>query len=268
MGGWELIWFLIMKEALFETPNFQPADYLRKYVENNREWPYAELVNRIYPVVETIKQRFYDGVFTPWQLERLPVPPIAIEDMRNWKTLATYRLIEDGYGFNDKLTLNEAHLKQIDGIWAWDYGGDWGLYETITHEVCHEWYRRRIDSGHDKHDPVFTGKLSELGIHCNKKGQHTQLADEDKPFGILMKEWLVQKPEEIEPGTVYPFDWWRDGKDKKGGSTLKKWCCPECGLKVRMGIAGDPKLRHHTCEEAAGHPVFLIPGDVYVAKKL
>ena len=23
----------------------------------------------------------------------------------------------------------------------------------------------------------------------------------------------------------------------------------------------------HTCEEAAGHPVFLVPGDVYVAKK-
>jgi hypothetical protein len=34
-----------------------------------------------------------------------------------------------------------------------------------------------------------------------------------------------------------------------------------------MGIAGDPKLRHHTCEETVGHPVFLIPGDVYVAKK-
>jgi hypothetical protein len=35
-----------------------------------------------------------------------------------------------------------------------------------------------------------------------------------------------------------------------------------------MGIAGDPMLRHHACEEAAGRPVFLIPGDVYVAKKM
>jgi hypothetical protein len=34
-----------------------------------------------------------------------------------------------------------------------------------------------------------------------------------------------------------------------------------------MGIAGDPMLRHHTCETAAGYPVFLIPGDVYDAKK-
>ena len=34
-----------------------------------------------------------------------------------------------------------------------------------------------------------------------------------------------------------------------------------------MGIAGDPMLRHHTCETAVGHPVFLIPGDVYIAKK-
>jgi hypothetical protein len=39
------------------------------------------------------------------------------------------------------------------------------------------------------------------------------------------------------------------------------------GLNVRMGIAGDPMLRHYACEEAAGRPVFLIPGDVYVAKK-
>jgi hypothetical protein len=38
-------------------------------------------------------------------------------------------------------------------------------------------------------------------------------------------------------------------------------------MEVRMGVASDPMLRHHTCEEAAGQPVFLIPGDVYVAKK-
>jgi hypothetical protein len=56
-------------------------------------------------------------------------------------------------------------------------------------------------------------------------------------------------------------------KEVKGKSSLKKWTCPQCGLNVRMGIAGYPMLRHHTCETAASHPAFLIPGDVYVAKK-
>ncbi len=68
------------------------------------------------------------------------------------------------------------------------------------------------------------------------------------------------------------MDWFKfliklKGKEVKTKSSLKKWTCPECGLNVRMGIAGDPMLRHDTCETAAGHPVFLIPGDVYDANK-
>jgi hypothetical protein len=27
-------------------------------------------------------------------------------------------------------------------------------------------------------------------------------------------------------------------------------------------------LRHHTIETTEGHPVYLIPGDVYIAKRL
>jgi hypothetical protein len=57
------------------------------------------------------------------------------------------------------------------------------------------------------------------------------------------------------------------GKEEKGKSTLKKWCCPECGMNVRMVIAGYPMLRHHACETKLGRIVFLVPGDVYVAKK-
>jgi hypothetical protein len=34
-----------------------------------------------------------------------------------------------------------------------------------------------------------------------------------------------------------------------------------------MGIVPDPMLRHHPCEEAVSRPLFLIPGDVYVAKE-
>jgi hypothetical protein len=97
------------------------------------------------------------------------------------------------------------------------------------------------------------------------------VAGADEPFSILMKEWGVERPDDV-PKDDRNMDWFKfliklKGKEVKGKSSLKKWTCPECGLNVRMGTAGDPMHRHHTCEVAAGHPVFLIPGDVYVAKK-
>ena len=61
--------------------------------------------------------------------------------------------------------------------------------------------------------------------------------------------------------------WWSTpvNKSKKEGvswqgeienTSIKKWCCPECGMNVRMGYAGDPILQHHTREETTGSPVF------------
>ena len=41
-----------------------------------------------------------------------------------YKTLASYRLVPDGYGMNDKLTLNAKHFVNVDGVWVWDWGGD------------------------------------------------------------------------------------------------------------------------------------------------
>lgn len=63
------------------------------------------------------------------------------------------------------------------------------------------------------------------------------------------------------------IDWFKNGKEIKGKSSLKRWTYPECWLNVRVGIARNPLLRHHACEIAAGRPVFLIPRDVYVAKE-
>lgn len=37
--------------------------------------------------------------------------------------------------------------------------------------------------------------------------------------------------------------------------------------RVRIGIAGDPMLRHHACDTKLGRNVFLVPGDVYVGKE-
>ena len=98
------------------------------------------------------------------------------------------------------------------------------------------------------------------------------MAVADGVFAQLMAELGIERPDDVLTIDGMKIDWFRflsdlEGKERKGTSTLKKWCCPECGLNVRMGVAGDPLLRHHACETAAGRPVFLIPGDVYVAKK-
>jgi hypothetical protein len=104
-------------------------------------------------------------------------------------------------------------------------------------------------------------------------GEGYHLRSADGVFAEFMKELGIHPSEDVVKLPEDPdMDWFRwlikfNGKERKGTSTLKKWCCPECGLNVRMGIAGDPMLRHHACEEAAGRPVFLIPGDVYKAMK-
>ena len=94
----------------------------------------------------------------------------------------------------------------------------------------------------------------------------------DGVFAQLMEELGIERPDDVPRMKEMKIDWFKflsdlDGKESKGRTALKKWCCPECGMNVRMGIVGDPMLRHHTCETELGRQVFLVPGDVYVAKK-
>jgi hypothetical protein len=94
----------------------------------------------------------------------------------------------------------------------------------------------------------------------------------DGVFAKLMDELGIERPDDVPRMEGRKIDWFKllkdqEGKETKGKSTLKKWCCPECGMNVRMGVAGDPLLRHHTCENAERPMVFLIPGDVYDAMK-
>ncbi len=57
---------------------------------------------------DQLKKRFFDGVIAP-DRPPLPVAPLAIENLRNLRTLASYRVVPDEYGLNNKLTLNEQH---------------------------------------------------------------------------------------------------------------------------------------------------------------
>ena len=103
------------------------------------------------------------------------------------------------------------------------------------------------------------------------EGYHLKLAD--GPFEFLMNELGIKPPKEVEnlPDDL-GLDWFKKllddmGKGRKGKSTLKKWCCPECGHKVRIGVSDDPLLRHQTFENPDCRPIFLVSGNVYVPKK-
>ena len=65
-----------------------------------------------------------------------------------------------------------------------------------------------------------------------------------------MNELGIEKPPE-PPSKKANWFWGladKDGKKRKRGkSTLNKWVCPECNLKVRIGIKGNPELVHTPC---------------------
>ena len=97
------------------------------------------------------------------------------------------------------------------------------------------------------------------GIGC-----HTRLAD--GTFALLMKELGVAPPileENPDDLDIDWFKWFLDtlGKSRKNTSTLHKWTCPECGLNARIGITGNPEIRHEPCEQKTGHPVFFVQAD-------
>lgn len=246
-----------MKEQLIVRTDPQPI--IRKNAEQNREWPYKTVADLWYPRLEEIKRRFFDGVLKPWDISPLPKLPIAIENMRNYRVLASYKLVPDGYGLNDKLTLNSDHFIIENNSWVWDYGGDWGLAETIVHEVAHGWHKHKGKTK-PSHNKEFTNKLLELGIHCDEQGCHPQVAEENSPFGILMKEWGISRPEMQDTKGEDWFWLWaeKEGKGRKGKSSLYNWVCPDCGIHARMGIKGDPELVHDPCSLKKGEKVFFV----------
>lgn len=246
------------KGTLIDPANPQPL--IRQNAEKNRAWEFQPVADKWYPIAEEIKKTLFDGVFTLERTSPLPSPPIAVEDMRNYRTLASYRIVPDGYGINDKLTLNAQHFVNKEGIWVWDWGGDWGLAETITHELAHEKHKHWGNTPPD-HGKYFRKLLLDLGIYCTPNGSHYRPAEEGKPFAILMHRIGIQRPENEK---VLPekskVSYWepKDERKKRGRSTLHKWICPDCGLAARIGVGKDPKLVHDVCSEAKGEKVFLV----------
>jgi hypothetical protein len=250
-----------------------PKPEIRKNAEIARDWEYSEDAKYLYGMAVLFKDRFLDPILHT-NRSRLPDPVISFDNLRNIRTLAAYTLHRNPQGLLDEITFNTEHYEDREDKKAWRFG-KWAQLETLLHEQVHLWQQNfgeePVKPNRVYHNKEFVEKCESLGLHpMSVKGCHVAVAD--GVFAQLMEELGIERPDMPPTMDALKIDWFKflsglEGKKQKGKSTLKKWVCPECGLNVRMGIAGDPMLRHHTCETAVGHPVFLIPGYVYVAKK-
>ena len=257
------------KGVLIESNNPQPE--VRRNAETARDWEYADEAAYLYRMAVNFKDRFLDPVLLT-DRRRLPDPVISFTNLRNKNTLAAYTFARNPQGLLYQITMNTEHYieEEKDGkkVRAWSFGR-WAQLETLLHEQVHLWQQNfGMDSfkpGKSHHNKEFVTKCEDLGLHLMPGvGCHTRLAD--GPFALMMKELGIEPPDISQKPDDINFDWFKWfldslGKGKKGTSTLKKWTCPECGLNVRIGIKGNPEIRHEPCEQESGHAVFFVQAD-------
>jgi hypothetical protein len=261
---------------LIETADPQPA--VRKNAEIARDWEYASEAAYLYDKAILFKNRFLDPVLLT-DRRRLPDPVISFENLRNYNTLATYTLIRNPQGLLYEITFNTEHYVAEEKKRNWEFGR-WAQMETLLHEQVHLWQQNfgkdPVKPGKPYHNQEFIGKCESLGLHpMPGVGCHTRLAD--GAFALYMKELGIEPPDLTDKPINLNTDWFKwlldlMGKSRKGRSSLTKWTCPECGLNVRIGIKGDPELRHDPCEQKLGKPVFFVQPDglshvIYKANK-
>lgn len=252
--------------VLITTPNPQPE--IRRFTEENRRWDFQEEASKLYRRAETVMERFYP-IFDLTKFDgKLPPILIAIDSLRNQNVLAAYRLVPDEYGFDFKITFNEQHYVDSEndkGKKVWRFG-EWAQMETLVHEVGHH-AQQLVGKDPFKpgkrvtHNKEFTTMLERLGIHCTPHGSHDQVADMDSPFGQLMREWGIERTQDV-PEAEGRLDWWDGGKREKGKSTLHKWGCP-CGCNIRVGTKHFPGC---TCNRCGGQYVRVLEQTVFKGK--
>jgi hypothetical protein len=250
---------------LVDVPNPQPE--VRKNAESASDWAYREEAVYLYGKAVLFIDRLVDPLHH-LDRSRLPEPVIAFENLRNRNTLAAFRLTRSPEGLQNVIILNTEHYVDQDGKKVWEFGR-WAQLETLLHEQVHEWQqvfgKDPVSLKRVYHNKEFVEKCESLGLHPKPgEGYHLRLAD--GPFAILMKELGIEPPDLKDKPDELDIDWFKWlldflGKGKKGTSTLTKWECPECGLKARIGIKGNPELVHDTCSEKLGRKVFLIRSD-------
>lgn len=247
-----------------------PQPEVRKNAETASDWVYKDEATYLYAKAVLFKDRLLDPLHH-LDRDRLPEPVIAFENLRNKNTLAAFRLTRNPQGLKNEIILNIEHYIDQDGKKIWEYG-KWAQLESLLHEMVHEWQqvfgKDPVQLKRIYHNKEFVEKCESLGLHPKLgEGYHLQLAD--GPFALLMKELGIEPPDLEQKPNDLELDWFKWqldflGKGRKGISTLSKWVCPECGLKARIGIKGNPELIHDTCSERLGKKVFLIRADTEI----
>ena len=251
---------------LVEKHNPQPE--VRKNAESAKDWPYHEEAAYLYRMAVLFKDRLIDPLHHV-DRERLPDPVIAFENLRNHNTLAAFRLTRNPQGMQNEIIMNIEHYTEQEENMVWEYG-KWAQLETLLHEQVHEWQqvdgKDPVKPGRVYHNREFVEKCESLGLHpMLGVGCHTKVAD--GVFELLMKEFGIPKPEDVperdwKKTGGYPLkrDWFKP-EPTKGRSTLTKYECPECHLKVRIGIKGNPEIIHDPCSIKKGEKVFFVRAD-------
>jgi len=257
-----------MKDRGVLVERYDPQPEVRKNAEKASDWPYREEAAYLYRMAVLFKDRLIDPLHH-LERERLPDPVIAFENLRNRNTLAAFRLTRSPEGLQNEIIMNAEHYIDQDDKKVWEYGR-WAQLESLLHEQVHEWQqvfgKNPISLKRVYHNKEFVEKCESLGLHPKmNEGYHLKLAD--GPFAILMKEMGITRPTDIAEidwtragGVPIKRDWFRP-RPEGGKSTLTKWECPECHLKVRIGIKGDPEIVHEPCSIKKGEKVFFVRAD-------
>jgi DNA-directed RNA polymerase subunit RPC12/RpoP len=225
----------------------QVVEAMNRYVEANPHWEYRDHYMKAMKAASEFIPRMFNGVIVPGRNE-MPFPVVGFDNLRNYLCLASYHLVPNKHGLNYEITFNTQSFREVDTPGGkkkeWAYGGDWGFYETELHELTHCWQQTVVTHEKPDHNKTFRDKMMEFGIPTADNGSHLELAKEGSPFDILMKEWMVARPDlkDMPQGADLSWlIWWFEqmfGKEKrKGKSTLILYECPDCGDKIRWGKA-------------------------------
>lgn len=212
---------------------------LREHQRNLLDPELRGLYDRLNVWVDRVIDRFYPAIRLG--VASLPTPVIGIAP-EHVNVLAHYKLTQDELGLYYRINFNQKHFRQgeilpgIEGL-VWDYGGEYGMVETLTHELGHHWQQERGENpykqGKQTHNAEFVAKMTAIGIHFASQGFHTEPATGD--FQKWMESLGYKRPE-MELAPDYDLSWWfkffkdmfddRDRKKKK--ACIHKEHCPTC----------------------------------------
>lgn len=238
-----------------------PKPEIRKNAENAEDWVFVDEAKYLYRMANLFKDRLIDPILRT-DRGRLPDPVISFSNQRNYRVLASYSMVRNPQGLLDEITFNTRQYDYVnkedetDNRITWIYGR-WAQLETLLHEQVHLWQQNYGDNpikvGRPYHNKEFVTKCNSLGLYPKPGlGYHIKVAD--GLFENLMGELGIEKPDPMTvPDGSKKANWFvgilkDNDKRKRGTSTLNKWICPSCDLKVRLGIKGNPELIHTPCK--------------------